>query len=112
MRLVMTTIGLALAGFIASAADNPLAGTWKLNSAKSVGPTPPCVQDGILKIRAEVYTGSPKPDSARERTRGASASETAKCATVFLLTPSPDGRQLTLTRPQVHPAFQSVFEKQ
>jgi len=112
MRLVVTALALALAGFIASAADNPLAGSWKLNSARSVGPTPPCFQVGILEIRAEVFTGSPKSYSARERTVVAHAPEPGKCATVYLFTPSPDGRTLTLTRPQGNPAFKSVFEKQ
>jgi hypothetical protein len=112
MRLLVTTLALAFSGFLASAADNPLAGSWKLNAAKSLGPAPPCVQDGILKIRAEVFTGSPKPDPARGPTGAAHTPESGKCATVYLFTPSPDGRTLTLTQPQGNPVFKSVFEKQ
>ena len=72
----------------------------------------PCVQDGILKIRAEVFTGSPSPDSAGERTVVTHVPESGKSATVYLFTPSPDGRTLTLTQPQRNPAFKAVFEKQ
>jgi len=113
MRLLAATLTLALNIFVASAADVPLAGTWKLNAAKSAGPAPACVHDGILRIRPEVYKGPRKLDAAGQTNGGATnAAEPGKCSTVYLFTPSPDGHTLTLTQPHVNPAFKSVFEKQ
>ena len=107
MRL-RAVFAFATYGLMASAADHSLAGAWKFNIAKSVGPAPSCMQDGILTIQAEVYTGSPKQDKDG---RAAHSPKTAKCNTVYLFTPSPDGRTLTLT-PQANPNFKSVFDKQ
>ena len=112
MRLLVTALALAFSGFVASAADNPFAGSWKLNTAKSLGPAPACMQDGILTIRTGIYTGSSKPAPSPGTAGSARAAESGKCATVYLFTPSPDGRTLTLTRPQGNPAFKSIFEKQ
>jgi hypothetical protein len=110
MRLMVTTLMLACCSFLASAADNPLAGTWKLNATKSIGPTPPCVRGGILIIPAEIYTGSSSPKPVRQ-TAG-TASESAKCTSVYLFTPSTNGRTLTMTRPNADPAYKTVFDKQ
>jgi hypothetical protein len=110
MRLLATTLVLSVCGFVGSAADNPLAGSWKLNPAKSTGPTPPCARDGILRIQPEIYTGSSNPKPAKEPVGAGSTS--AKCTSVYLFTPSADGRTLTMTRPNADPPVKAVFEKQ
>jgi hypothetical protein len=109
MRLMVTTLVLACCGLLASATDNPLAGTWKLNAAKSTGPTPPCVRGGILIIPAEIYTGSSSSKPVRQP--AGTASESANCTSVYLFTPSADGRTLTMTRPNADPAYKTVFDK-
>lgn len=107
MRLLISlTISLLpFFGVAALAKDNPLAGSWRLNTAQSKGPAPFCMHDGILRIGPEIYTGTSKPKSSSERNSG-------KCSEVYLFTPSPDGRTLTLTLPQGHPGDKAVFEKQ
>lgn len=47
---------LALA-LLAIAANNLFAGSWKFDTAKSVGPAPSCVQNGILSVRTELRDG-------------------------------------------------------
>jgi hypothetical protein len=110
MRLLAATLLLTFCGFLAFAADNPLAGSWKLNPAKSTGPTPPCVRDGVLRIQPEIYTGSSNTKPAKEP--AGAGSQSAKCTSVYLFTPSADGRTLTMTRPNANPPVKSVFEKQ
>jgi hypothetical protein len=95
---------------LVSAADNPFAGSWKLNTAKSVGPAPSCVHDGIMRIRPEIFTGAGNQGPAGEPS--GKGKQSAECTSVYLFTPSPDGRTLTLTQPQKNPAFKAVFDKQ
>jgi hypothetical protein len=112
MRLLVTTLALACCAFAAAAADNPLTGSWKLNAAKSTGPTPPCVREGVLRIPREIFSGSADSKPGRESWSSATGSRSARCSSVFLFTPSADGRTLTMTRPNASPAFKTVFEKQ
>lgn len=110
MRLLVTTLALAICGVLASAADNPFAGSWKLNTVKSTGPSTSCFPDGTLKIPSEIFTGAGSQQPAGE-TSG-KGKRSGECASVYLFTPSPDGRTLTLTQPQKNPAFKAVFDKQ
>jgi hypothetical protein len=110
----MRVIAIALLLFAAChhpafADENPHAGTWKLNPERSRGPVPACVQNGVLKIKPEIYTGSPKPAL---RSAAAPGPSSAKCAGVYRFAASPDGHTLTMTQPQVDPKFIAVFEKQ
>jgi len=110
MRLIAVGLLLfAACQHLAFAEENPHAGTWKLNPAKSHGPIPACVQAGVLRIKPEVFTGSPKSVG---RSAAASGPSSGQCAGVYLFAPSPDGRTLTMTQPQVDPKFIAVFEKQ
>ena len=109
MRLLVTTLAFAICGVLASAADNPLAGSWKLNPAKSTGPATSCFPDGVLRLPPEIFTG------ARNQKLGevsGKVKQAGECAGVYLFTPSPDGRTLTLTQPQKNPTFKAVFDKQ
>jgi hypothetical protein len=67
-------------------AENPGAGIWKLNAAKSSGPVPACLDNGILKIPGGVYTG-PANGSAQR------------------------GPTLTMTQPQRDRNFKAVFDR-
>jgi hypothetical protein len=110
MRLIVTGILLlAACGLQAFADQNPYAGTWKLIAEKSHGPVPACVQDGVLKIKPEIFTGSP---NSTGRSAAPAAPPSGRCAGVYRFTPSSDGRTLTMTQPQVDPNFKAVFEKQ
>jgi hypothetical protein len=110
MRSLVITLAVAFCG-LASAADNPYAGSWKLNPMKSVGPPPACLQNGILRLPAEIYTG-PKSAPATVSAKAARAPQASRCG-VYFFQPSPDGRTLTVTQPQEkNPTFKSVFEKQ
>ena len=103
MRLM--AIGLLLSaacGHLAFADENPYAGTWKLNKEKSHGSMPACVQNGVLKIKPEIYTGSPK----------SAGTPSGRCQGVYRFAPSEDGHTLTMTQPQVDSKFIAVFEKQ
>ena len=75
MRLLVTGLVLVFCGLLGSAADNPLAGSWKLIPAKSSGPAPACFGDGILRIRPEIFTGTgvhkPAGDAVRKESRPA-----------------------------------------
>jgi hypothetical protein len=103
MRVIATgLLLLAACGVQAFADQNPYAGTWKLNKAKSHGSMPACVQNGVLKIKPEIYTGSPK----------SAGTPSGQCRDVYLFAPSADGRTLTMTHPQSDPKFIAVFEKQ
>ena len=110
MRLLITTFALAVCGVLVSAADNPFAGSWKLNTAKSTGPAPSCFPDGIMRIPPEIFTGAGNQKPAREVS--GKVKQSAECTGVYLFTPSPDGRTLTLTQPQKNPIFKAVFDKQ
>ena len=110
MRVI--AIGLLLFAaceHLAFADENPHAGTWKLNPERSRGPVPACVQNGVLKIKPEIYTGSPKP-----AVRSAAARDRRPAnARAFIDSPRrADGHTLTMTQPQVDPKFIAVFEKQ
>jgi hypothetical protein len=110
MRLIaIGALLLAACQHLAFADENPHAGTWKLNKDKSHGSMPACVQNGVLKIKPEIYTGSPK---AAGRSAGASGPSSGQCDGVYRFAPSADGRTLTMTQPQVDPKFIAVFEKQ
>ena len=97
---------LALLGTLAFAESNPAAATWKLDKQRSTlnGPPPSIVRNGILKIRPEIYTGEGTAAPRRQaRTAGASK--------VFKFDLSPDGRTLTVTRPN-DAIMKMVFERQ
>jgi hypothetical protein len=108
MRVLISAVFsvLTFCGFLAFAEEakvNPYAGSWRLNTLQSKGPAPACLNDGILRIPPEIYTGSSKPARA----------ERPSCApSVHKFTLSSDGRTLTLTQPQGHPGDKAVFEKQ
>lgn len=91
------------------AADNPYAGTWKLNLEKSKGPTPACLDNGILVIPPEIFTGAAAPNQDTRLTKIKSPNCFRR---VYKFTASPDGRALTLTQPQIDPAFRAVFDRQ
>jgi hypothetical protein len=111
MRLIAIGLLLFAAGQHLAFADdnNRYAGTWKLDTAKSHGPMPACLQKGILNISPEIYTGSPKSGAQPATGTG---SPTGSCKGVYFFSQSPDGRTLTMTQPQAHPEFKAVFEKQ
>ncbi len=108
LRLVPTLV-FASFGLLASTEENALAGPWKLNVAKSAGPAPSCVHDGILRIPSKIFTGSSDRKPTERLTR---TSHSTECTGVYLFTPSSDGRTLTLTQPQVNLSITYVFEKQ
>ena len=114
MRTLINFIAtsVAVCGLFAQAEENPAAGTWKLNAAKSTlnGVALPFVQnDGVLRIKPEIFTGSSaaKPPERQARPRANSNS----AASVFNFDLSPDGRTLTLTHPGTDREFKAVFDK-
>jgi len=110
MRL-LAAIAIAAACLVASshAADNPTAGTWKLNAAKSQlkGPAPAFVHNGVLQIPPEVFTGADQsePMPAAQLPGGAAPG-------VFKFDVSPDRRVLTVTRLRSDSSFKMVFDRQ
>jgi hypothetical protein len=107
MSLGTGTLLLLASSLLSSAADNQFAGTWKLNAAESKGTVPACVQNGVLHIRPGIYKG----DSSDRKTAPAkNEAQSGKCASVYLFSPSADGRTLTVTQPQ-DPSLRAVFEK-
>ena len=101
------TLLLTLYGALALAQDNPAAGSWRLNTAKSSisGPLPAAVHNGILKINREIFTGTSSPRTPR-------ASGQPARQPVFKFDLSPDGQTLTLTRPGSDPNLKIVFDRQ
>jgi hypothetical protein len=92
------------------AAENPFAGTWKLNTQKSVRLVPQCV-DEMMVIPPEPFPVSAASHQAI-RIPNPKGPKPPQCRSVYKFTASPDGRTLTLTQPQVDPAFKAVFDKQ
>ncbi len=95
-------------GLLAVAAENPAAGAWRLNPAKShiTGPLPTFVQNGMLQVQPEIYTGGKAP-ARRARRNSANAA-----APVYKFDFASDGRTVTLTRPTADPELKLVFERQ
>jgi hypothetical protein len=107
MSLGTATILLLASTFVGFAADNPVAGTWKLNTTESKGPVGAFVHNGILQIPPEIYKGGSSDKNAPAK----KVAESGKGPAVYLFSPSPDGRTLTITQPQ-DPSIKLVFEKQ
>jgi len=103
MRAILALIALTAALF---AQDNPAAGTWKWNAAKSTltGPLPASVHNGILKIDRQIFTGSTAPRTPRSAVPSAPQP-------VYKFDLSPDAQTLTLTRPGSDPTLKLVFDR-
>ena len=104
MRMMVALVLFIACGLVSAAEKNPYAGTWKLNVQKSIGPPPAWVQNGILKLPAEIYTGA---SSAQPAGKTAGRSDG-----VYKFDLSPDGRTLTVTQPQRSSRDKAVFERQ
>jgi hypothetical protein len=111
MRLFFgSTLLLALfLGVSVLAADNPYAGTWKFNTAKSKGATPTCLDNGLMVIPPDALTSA----SAANPDRSLVKLKSANCfRRVYKFTASQDGQTLTLTQPQIDPNYKAVFDRQ
>ncbi len=108
MRAFIGVLALTVALFGAFAQDNPNAGAWKWNAAKSsgAGPLPPLVHNGILKIDREIFTGTTTPRTPR------TAAQSSAKPQLFHFDLSADGQTLTLTRPGADPTLKLVFDRQ
>jgi hypothetical protein len=100
--LLFLTAALLLAGIAvttARAADDPVAGTWKINIAKSKYSPGPAPQSGTVTIKVENNTESYEADTVDASGNTSHASFTAKFdGTDSPVTGNPDGDTIAIKR--------------